>query len=182
MTNNRPNGTIPHMAKDPSKRAAKRPWTDVLARRLRMARGNMSQQELADRYASLSADRQDKISTASISSWESGDTAPSLENLEKISRIYGFSIDWFMGRGPEDLPAQVTATENISRSHLVQAAAAVVQALLEARRASSPEDISSMILAAHDWAASNEQERRARPSFEETVTFVRHAMKMRQSA
>lgn len=159
------------MAKDPTKRAAKRPWSDVLARRLRLARGRATQQDWADKIG---------ISTASISSWESGDTAPSLDNLEQISRMTGLSMDWFLGRGPDELPAQISAGESASRHRIAFAAAAVVEALVEMRRISTPEDISAMLLATMDWTADNEKDRGAAPTFGETVTFVRRAMQIHQ--
>ena len=160
------------MAKDPTKRAQKRPWSDALARRLRLARGRETQQDWANKIG---------VSTASISSWESGDTAPTLDNLEQISRMTGYSMDWFLGRGPEDLPEQIAAGESASRHRVAFTAAAVIEAMIGMRRVSSPEDVSSMLLATLDWASANEKERGATPSYGETVTFVRHAMQMRQS-
>lgn len=134
----------------------------------------MSQQELGDRLVP-------PVNKSSISSWENGDTAPSLDNIEQISRILGYSVDWLLGRGPDDLPAQIAAGESASRHRVAFAAAAVVEALVEMRRISSPEDVSAMLLATLDWANANEQQRGTPPSYGETVTFVRHAMQIRQS-
>lgn len=169
MTDNRPVGTIPDMGKDPTKRAIKRPWTDVLAKRLHLARGKMTQEALGARIG---------VKKPSISSWESGETAPSLDNLYQISAVTGLSLDWLMGRGPDELPELIQASETLSRARIALASSAVLQVLLEARRMVAPEDLSAMILATHDWAASNEKQRGALPTFEEVATFVRHAVKM----
>ncbi|GEM_PF-6369896 len=161
--------TIRPMAKDPTRRAEKRPWSDVLARRIRLARGSLTQQALADRLG---------ISKPSLSSWENADTAPTVDNLDQLSRELHVSIDWLMGRGPEDLPAIVAEETPLQRSRVATAAAAVLDALLQIRRAPTPEDLAAMILVTHDWAAGNEKQRGAPPSFEEVLAFVRDSMKM----
>jgi len=95
-----------------------------------------------------------------------------------LSRELHVSIDWLMGRGPEDLPAIVAEETPLQRSRVATAAAAVLDALLQIRRAPTPEDLAAMILVTHDWAAGNEKQRGAPPSFEEVLAFVRDSMKM----
>ena len=91
---------------------------------LRIENG-FSQQELAERL---------NVTRQAISMWESGATIPSIDSLILLSKLYGVSVDEFLGlaSGKEDEEAKAEAPANAGKSprRLLIAAALLLAALV----------------------------------------------------
>ena len=75
---------------------------------LRIENG-FSQQELAERL---------NVTRQAISMWESGATIPSIDSLILLSKLYGVSVDEFLGlaSGKKDEEAKAEAPANAGKS------------------------------------------------------------------
>lgn len=91
---------------------------------LRIENG-FSQQELAERL---------NVTRQAISMWESGATIPSIDSLILLSKLYGVSVDEFLGlaSGKKDEEAKAEAPANAGKSprRLLIAAALLLAALV----------------------------------------------------
>ena len=91
---------------------------------LRIENG-FSQQELAERL---------NVTRQAISMWESGATIPSIDSLILLSKLYGVSVDAFLGlaSGKKDEEAKAEAPANAGKSprRLLIAAALLLAALV----------------------------------------------------
>ena len=91
---------------------------------LRIENG-FSQQELAERL---------NVTRQAISMWESGATIPSIDSLILLSKLYGVSVDEFLGLASEkkDEEAKAEAPANAGKSprRLLIAAALLLAALV----------------------------------------------------
>ena len=88
---------------------------------LRKKRG-LSQQEVADILG---------VSRQAVSKWESGQTAPSTENLVRLSGIYGVSVDMLANseaplREPDGKPDRLAVFRRIAHNRWVWALCALV--------------------------------------------------------
>lgn len=88
---------------------------------LRKKRG-LSQQEVADILG---------VSRQAVSKWESGQTAPSTENLVRLSGIYGVSVDMLANseaplREPDGKPDRLTVFRRIAHNRWIWALCALI--------------------------------------------------------
>lgn len=152
------------------------PWAKALARRVRLLRGDESLEKFGQRFG---------LSRVSVYHWEIGKTQPSLENLELLSREFGVSIDWLMGRGPDDLAEQARATSDVApamdRDAMMLATAAVCQVAIDTKRLPTPDHLASLVAATHDWIVAHDKDGTSPPSFSDAVSFLRGALQLADS-
>lgn len=124
---------------------------------LRIENG-FSQQELAERL---------NVTRQAISMWESGATIPSIDSLILLSKLYGVSVDEFLGlaAGKKDEEAKAEAPANAGKGprRLLIAAALLLAALVIAvsaylmwRSESDGQIISDKDMQEEVWPASEE--------------------------
>lgn len=92
---------------------------NILGERLKTCRKNhdMTQQEVADKLG---------VTSASISSWESGARRPDFEMLDNLSKLYDVSFDYLFGR-----INTVVANSNETLDNFGKAVSAKYDAMME---------------------------------------------------
>ncbi len=69
-----------------------------ILKRLRQE-NNWSQEQLAERIG---------VKRLAVGKYESGQTKPSAETLQKISEVFGVSIDYLLSDGPDKLKTEIS--------------------------------------------------------------------------
>ncbi len=153
-----------------------RDFQPTLARRLTEARRAKG----LDQSAFAKAFRPRPLTSQAINQWEViGGTVPSIANLMQAAEILGVTVDWLLGRGPDEMPRLIKSASQpgLDRDLMARSLLALHAhlATLPNPAALTPEDMTTLALALHDWAA-DQAAQGAAPNTDQLRAFLAGAM------